>query len=289
MNVEALFKSLNEYYWSTVQPPANRKGIWKNTVTSLLHFVRHYAFERRGGVQYAVIAAEAVENNRHLLEKSTIWDTRLQKSVNGEFGKLCKDFDVRQNATHNIFEPGDNCLLAAFSPEAIQRKTLAQYIHELIQKKRVREAFDHLLTVRGIGEKIAAFYLRDISLVKDSTVDGECGMYLQPIDIWTARAADLLPEETGSSTNRRPVSLRKKRANKLIAFECKNELRTGEANIAFWVLGAQIAQKQDRFERAVREIERGGNCTDLLRLFEDNLKIAEGRTTLLKSLIKFSS
>lgn len=65
---------------------------------------------------------------------------------------------------------------------------------DAIQTNRSHEAFRTLDGIYAIGDKLAAFYLRDVALVSDlePTIQSESYIYFQPIDTWVKQVTDAI-------------------------------------------------------------------------------------------------
>ncbi|PYL06327.1 MAG: hypothetical protein DME33_14010 [Verrucomicrobia bacterium] len=290
MQTKEFFELLNNYYWSTIQPIQDRDGIWEYKVDALRHFVRHYIFQRRGGEEYTSIAVAAIDDNRDALADARSWDSQLQEKLSTDFGRWCTQADIKRNPRLDPFSPGEASLLAVLSPSAIGDQTIASWARQLIRSGDLKKARDHLEKIRGVASKISAFYMRDISLLMRPRpcVAADRRQFLQPIDIWTERAADVLAKHDPAYIvpKRRNPAKRRVRAAQILTFEVDNKLQTGQANLGFWVIGARFAQSASEFEAVVREIKGGSGCPRLSRLLKDELKIAEERLDVLRSLIR---
>lgn len=197
---------------------------------SLLIFVEGYAFERQGSDRsYPHVGVDIIENlTNQELDSKEIWDM---------FEELCKKSGIRLNIKENPFYPSNN-------PKGIkginkQKKSIIEFVRDrhigenddskslslvtYITKKlgenSIQNVFNELKKIRGIGNKIASFYLRDLVTIyeneinlpqetedenkKDITEDKEdkkkrykkiieARSLLQPIDIWVRRTINEL-------------------------------------------------------------------------------------------------
>jgi endonuclease III len=285
MNTSVFFKLLNEYYWKTLQLPQRREQIFENTVNALLHFTG-YLYERRGGTVYAEVAREAIQSNRKLLEIRTQWRRDTQERVFSDFVHLCEKYGYKQNPTHDPLKPvhrleqsRKRSLLEVASPHRLQNKSLAAWASGLVRSNDIKAAFDTLAEIRGVGPKIASFYLRDIAVLSQvNEVAGEQSYLLQPIDIWTSRAASRLNPAASKMTP-------KAKAETLIEFEQNNALEIGQANIGFWVLGSQFAGDPESFAKAVDVIRDGRGMWFLFHLISREVELAKERLGVLEGLL----
>ncbi len=128
---------------------------------------------------------------------------------------------------------------------------MAGWALDLLLKNDLKTAFYSLKKIRGIGSKIAPFYLRDIFILSQNhnlpNLDDK--FLLHPIDVWTRRAGKILLNNQDDATD-------KQCADALIQLEQELSLIYGYSNIAFWVFGALIAEDNDMFGKAVQAIAR---------------------------------
>ena len=69
--------------------------------------------------------------------------------------------------------------------------TVYSYLNNLIAKKGTRVAYDELVQISGIHDKIASFILRDIGLLNPGLINGEFE-YAFPIDTWVNQVSHKL-------------------------------------------------------------------------------------------------
>lgn len=250
-DIRSLFNRLNEYYWETVQERHDLAGLTgfenDNRLNSLLHFL-DYAYERQGSPRiYRDKAKEVIENNAELLfaKNSRKIQTRYKESLEkAGYTKLnLKNNPITESAHGSV------SVLDFFS--RIDGRSIAEWA----QHTAIETAHNDLTAIKGIGPKIASFYLRDIYLLSEKSVEvaDECKYFLQPIDVWTRRAAEVYAEIVPEMQLSKYKDYRHN-AETIIAIEAKYGLKTGEANIAFWTLGASICLTEEVFEKALHAV-----------------------------------
>ena len=79
MSTSDFFKTLNEYYWGTLQLPKFRQYIFTWKVDSLLHFIKGDLAERRMGAAYGELTYEAVRAYGHQLDRQNSWNRLPQR------------------------------------------------------------------------------------------------------------------------------------------------------------------------------------------------------------------
>ncbi len=81
-------------------------------------------------------------------------------------------------------------LLKLISDE--NKKNIYKHLKETIQDKGVKEAYNELIKIRAISDKIAAFVIRDIGLLHPEIIKTEDYEYAFPVDTWVNRISTRL-------------------------------------------------------------------------------------------------
>jgi hypothetical protein len=184
-----------EFYWSPLGPGTRTKidfcaladGNWKE---GLAVFLQHYAFERSGAPRYySQYASEVVrtyqEEKPQADFKDIIWNNFLRLLD----GKLANDM-------HNPLNPsnaGKQSIISLVSSMEQYDYNIIRWARDNLNNRQPSKVFDELCGIRGIGEKIASFFLRDIAgafMMDELNLDA--AKYLQPMDIWTQLGAGAL-------------------------------------------------------------------------------------------------
>lgn len=236
------------------------KDQFKDEYKALICFVEHYAYERQGAARaYPIIARMAIEKMfRGKLMPLTRMHAKNAWEICKEIAR--KDFNnIKLNESHNPMK-ADKGILATMTTHKISNLSL--YVKELIQQDKTAKAHSFIASVRGVGSKIAPFYLRDIAylgnLEENKIKDPH---YLQPIDTWLIQTLSII---LGDEV---PRKLEEKQ--KIIVELCEV---AGCSPIAFnqgaWVLGSQIAGSFKMF----REIAVGENARSILEEHVSTMK-----------------
>lgn len=226
---------------------------FKDGYKALVCFVQHYAYERQGAARaYPIIAKMTIEQMfRGKLPSVTQTHAEEAWKTYKEIAR--KDFNnIKLNKSHNPMR-SDKGILTAMATHRIGNLSL--YVKELIQQDKTAEAYSFIDSVRGVGSKIAPFYLRDIAylgnLAESKIKDPH---YLQPIDTWLEQTLSII---FGDEAPRKPIE-----KQKIIVKLCK---AAGCSPIAFnqgaWILGSQVAGSFKMF----REIAEGKNARSILQ------------------------
>ncbi len=119
------------------------------------------------------------------------------------------------------------------------------YVRDLISCGNTAGAYNFMKEIRGIGEKIASFYLRDIVYLARLDEGNISDLHLlQPMDTWLEQTLKIL------FSSDVPKNLQQKQ--RLIVNLCnESEVSSISFNQGAWVLGSQIAGEFEAFKRAL--------------------------------------
>lgn len=211
-------------------------------------FLSVYAFERQGrNPAYSPAAAAAI---RSLTSKVDFTDDNLPDLSWAAFQSKLPD--TRLNIQNCPMAPRGTPYLFAGRRLVTQGKSAVQLAQALpgplltaLHACSSRVAFDELTQVNGIGEKIAAFFLRDLSIVlgRDSRHDP---ILLQPIDIWVRRASDGLGLAAVNAPARAVAST--------IVQACESADISAElVNAGMWYAGALVVGAELPYRAALKD------------------------------------
>lgn len=225
---------------------------FKDDYKALVCFIRTYAYQRRGAAAaYPIIAEMSLKKTFH--EKIT-----TVTAANAENAwEICKEIarenfnDLRLNKSHNPMN-SDKGVLSRMANQRISN--IARHVKDLIEQGKTGESYDFISSIRGIGSKIAPFYLRDMAYLGNFTENSiNDQFYLQPIDTWLEQTLSII------FGNKVPTKLMEKQ--KIIVELCN---KANCSPIAFnqgaWVLGSQIAKDFDGFQK----IAKGDNARSII-------------------------
>lgn len=279
--MESLFKNLNTYYWNNIQERQSISDLidQDSWIDALIHFC-DYAFERAGSPTiYREAAKEALRKNRGWLEDCERWSTDIENRIFQSFKQVCMENDFENyNLKNNPMSPsnGGQISMIRFGWYETQDKSLANWAATCIENDDLLSAFEKLKRIRGVGSKISSLYLRDICVLSGNANRNIRDRYLlQPIDVWTRRAARYLIDDKEASD--------KKCAEFLTEFEDNIGILNGSLNIALWVLGSQIAQNKKTFVeflKGIKQQDRSG----LKRKLAEKILEEKAWLTILKTI-----
>jgi len=279
--MDSFFTYFNDYYWDSIQKRNNLDDIISPSewVSSLINFC-NYAFERRGSPSaYRTSAIEAYEQNRQWLDSRQNWSQAMETTLFNSFMAECnRSFITNYNERLNPMAPsyGNLISLINFAWNEVGNDSVTGWALNLICSDDIRTAFNGLKRIRGVGDKIASFYLRDIyalSVFHDNEMQDKD--LLQPIDVWTERAGKILL----NNNNATPSQC----ADALMHLEDDLELLTGESNIAFWVFGSIVTDDILKFNDAVSAIS-ARNVNNLRNVIDSIINEERSWLTFLESL-----
>lgn len=235
--MDLILKASSVYTEFYLNRPENKQQ-FKGNFSALTNFLDSYAFVRAGPSEVY----------------SSIGVTAVRDVISGEFDDIrdnwpddvwnsCKDIrDQRhiQKLNDSLFplnptisESGKTSILSLMHSGEIGTN-IAIWCRDMIASGRTREAFDSLRMIRGVGDKIASLYLRDIaylSMDKDGLEKIAAPDLLQPIDTWVSRTTEIFAGE------KKTVS----KARKYAVNMCPSVLASVKFNMGAWVLGAEVA------------------------------------------------
>jgi hypothetical protein len=261
--------SFGSVYRNTFINHPNFKKQFTDNYTALHCFLETYAYEHQGSAKaYPIIATQTIEkifNGKVETVSSThcseAWQT-YQYIAKNDFNEL------RVNPTHNPMNNYDG-VLSIMAQQKVSN--LAEYTKNLLEKDGAKKAHEFIDEIKGIGPKIASFYLRDIVCLSGLDENKiQDSFYLQPFDTWLEQAFSLITKngETSLESKQRTLVELCKVANcSPVAF-----------NQGSWIVGSQIAGDFQSFRR----IAFDENSKELIEEY------IQEQETLLKEIKKAS-
>ncbi len=230
-----------------------------NIVDSLAIFLEGYAFERQGRrPDYFHVAVDSLIRCNNDLTAICVWNN-FKQSLNNQ----------RLNHRNNPLYPSSN-------PDNIQNinnkmsvievvsrfqnpVTLSQNIYNLIiQNNDIIQSFNFLRAIRGIGNKITSFYLRDLVVVlRLNLTNVQNRDLLQPIDIWVERTVQHL---TGNQNITRTQV-----ANWIVTNSLHYNFSPEYINMGIWFYCVLIANSEYRLSRSLQNIDMAQSLIDDFR------------------------
>jgi len=233
--------ALADIYWHPDCFPKDFEHAQSDWLTALVQFTTRYAYERQGAPSaYRILAQEALLSAGRGLERP---DTRFASRVWREFQDRAAKQDIAVNPKVNPLNdegPASNvsspCFVAAL---ADSHHNILQWAKAMIERGDAEKALSRLQTIRGVGPKIAAFYLRDVARFFE--LEERPGWCFQPVDVWTRRTAYYWGEllHRGVRGDRAAAKL-------LAELAVAAGVRGSDLNAGAWVLGSQLLDAELR-------------------------------------------
>jgi len=226
---------------------------FNDNYVALQCFLDNYAHERQGAARaYPRIATTTIERIFDgKLNSVAVEDAGKAWSVYKEIAKA--DFDnLKLNEKRNpMFS--DAGILKVMATQKVSN--IANHARTLITDGKTRYAHRFMESIRGIGTKIASFYLRDIAYLsglKESTIkDQYC---LQPVDTWLGQTLSIIFGDNAPTGTRN-------RQKVIVELSIEANCSPISFNQGAWVFGSQVAGDFKTF----RKIAEGDNPKSIVK------------------------
>jgi len=246
------FQNVSCFYRQMLMLPLwNKYPDHQNSIIdSLAIFLEGYVFERQGRrPDYFHVAVDSLLycNRQNRFNAYCIWN-RFRQSLNN------RNLNHRNNPLYPSDNP-DNIPNINHKLSVIEvvlnfqnSTTLSNHILDLItQNNDISQPFCFLKTIRGVGNKIASFYLRDlVTVLNVNLANLQNRWLLQPIDIWVERTTKTLANN--QNMNKRQV------ANWIVTNCNQNNLNPEYVNMGIWFYCALIANSEYRLNQSLSNI-----------------------------------
>jgi hypothetical protein len=202
-------------------------------------FLRQYAYERLGAsANYSRAAAEAIRSSPDLVPER-VWATFKGLVDGGANPKL-------NPLAHTQPERWPSCLLCALRDGSSYRNLVITTRDALVTGE-VQHVHAEIRNIRGIGPKIASFFLRDVAIRYEIEPDQNRNL-LQPVDRWILRFAQMLDGKLPRSA--------------VGQWMVSNASRPELANAGMWYFGARIAPRKFTYTRALDDPAFAGQLAE---------------------------
>lgn len=211
-----------------------------NTKAALSLFLEGYAFTRNVYYLPYPEAAKAVIKRVDNLSASEIWKEFLEELKNN--WPNVKGPNEKRNPLYHT-EDNCSCLICVLSQEYSSVPNIVKKATEHLRSKDgegVKKIHDILISIRGIGPKIAALFLRDVADLFSIAPPKEQRYLLQPVDIWVRGTVRLLAE--GEELNN---------DKKIATWVCDNAMNPERANQGIWYWGSQVVGSRNKLQEAL--------------------------------------
>jgi len=230
-------------------PLWNKYPNYQNSIVdSLAIFLEGYAFERQGRrpdyFHAAVDSLIACNNN---LAANCVWNNFRLRLNNQRLNH--RNNPIYPSSNPDNIQNINNKMSVIEAISSFQNSvTLSQKIYNLIiQNQDIIQSFNFLRKIRGIGNKITSFYLRDLVVVLNlNLINIQNRELLQPIDIWVERTVQYLAGNRNMSKTQV--------ANWIVTNSLQYNLNPEYINMGIWFYCSLIANSEYRLNRSLQNI-----------------------------------
>jgi len=259
-------KGISEIYWKSICALDIYGKTEEDAQRSITTFISGYAYERQGAPKaYPKIANKIISQyfNRKINNNDAL----------SNFEKECKKIGIGSNRTNNIFFKNKGKITILDFMYGIDNIAIEKWVKTCIEHGKISDAHSEMCKIRGIGEKIASFYIRDIvyKYSLEKIVKSKKHL-IHPIDIWVRRAGQIILKDW----NKTDYKIRKF----LVESAEEWKITNAELNAGLWILGGYLCKNQTEFESAIK------NPNIIKDLIRERIKINENERKALKSTLK---
>lgn len=263
------FEQVSCFFRERYMLPRWRK--YSNHITdiwdSLTIFLEGYAFERQGRrPDYPPAAIDALfyykkQNNGNIRQSTAddIWQYFTQLLNNRGLNPKMNPLYPRQSPREkpSIIEVVLSCRIVR------QNLTFTTYFRNQInQNSNIQNAFNLVKSIRGVGNKIASLYLRDLVDVMNIILNNVQNRYLlQPIDIWVERTVKILANNQGMNQNQI--------ANWIVNISARYNINPERVNMGMWFLDSNLVLSEYKLMAVLKNLN---NAQDLVNDFKTRIR-----------------
>ncbi len=84
-----------------------------------------------------------------------------------------------------------------------------KYLRQTIEDEGVKTAYEHLIGIRAVGDKLATFVIRDIGLLNPEIVIASDCKYYFPVDVWVKDVAERIGYDVKDTNHARQVLIQR--------------------------------------------------------------------------------
>jgi len=219
---------------------------------ALAFFLRGYAFERQGrSPSFAHAAEDAILTLKR--DGHTLANTAIEKKVWQIFrdklrGKLLnernnplspKGTPYELKTKKGVMNHKTRDISAVEFVQKLENQNLVMWAKQLLATDKVDEAWNEIIKITGVKNKIASLFLRDIAVIFQLSPQRSRAL-LQPVDIWVRRTVRQIKKD---------ISLDDNECAKWIVDQSLDYGRSPEAvNQGIWYLATQIVQSEYKLD-----------------------------------------
>ena len=240
-----MFEAVSVLFRASYQEPLWGKycNHLRNSIDAVCIFFRGYAFEHQGrSPSYPPAAVKAIKKSEDNHDSpQDIWknfgNSLRNKGLNKDINPLYHD--------DNSCNTNEMCIWCALGSENIVSAS-----KEDLNKDQIKAAHDRLKRIRGVGNKIASLFLRDVAVNYNLTPIKDRWL-LQPVDIWIRRIVQSL--NNSSKMDNRVIA-------EWIVDRCKEcNINPERCNQGMWYFAARIAGSDFELEQSLQDMNYARN------------------------------
>lgn len=206
-------------------------GNWK---TELVHFLERYAFE---STHSRHLKAPSVSVVQAIVKDRATPGGEFQKQVWDKFEEQWggKNWSTRVNPLS--LEPEERSVTHFIAMRVPDHKLQSWAVHMLAQERDIGKLHAQLKEIRGIGDKLASFYIRDLAHFvgfDEQSIDRELLHLFVPKDLWTERTAQVWWKTMDQAGSAIPIR------TMYVTVAGAAGVRVRDLDAGSWVLGARL-------------------------------------------------
>jgi len=262
-----MFQDVSCFYRHMLMLPLwNKYPNYRNSILhSLAIFLEGYAFERQGRrPDYFHAAVDSLIACNKNLNANCVWNNFRLRLNNQRLNH--RNNPIYPSSNPDNIQNINNKISVIEAVSGFQNPvTLSHKIYNsIIQHQDIIQSFNFLRRIRGIGNKIASFYLRDLVVVLNlSLTNIQNRELLQPIDIWVERTVQYLAGN--QNMNKTQV------ANWIVTNSLQYNLDPEYINMGIWFYCSLIANSEYRLSRSLQNINMAHSLINDFRLRINNI------------------
>jgi len=227
-----------KFYLELYLKPAWEKFDYgKTPQQSAALFLNTYAFEKQGAdPSYTPAAVDAIYHCGDLFSQAVT--KAAEKKLWKDFAQRLGERNLNKKRNPLYYEEGQLSLLRAMHQDSLVEKT-----RKLLIGNKTKEAFHFLCLIRGVGPKIASFFLRDLKEAFRINRSLDARELLQPIDIWVSRTIKYIRNDENMK-------------NKSVAlFIVENSKNSELVNMGIWLFAAVICRNRYKHNQCLQSLQ----------------------------------
>jgi len=245
--------------------PAHESNDWD----ALIIFLSGYAFARQGAPNdFPHAACDAIEQVRQSYTKPTdhssasaLWtafsDLLNNSNLNYANNPLCPEgtnYQRKFKGTSKTAKTSRLSVTEFLGTLALESRTIniLVYAKENLQRDNLRQAYQALCGINGIGGKIASLFLRDAAIFYHICPQKERHL-LQPVDVWVRNMSAQLMGVPASD---------EEIARWIVQEAARNGVNAEAVNEGMWYFGSQVSRSQYRVSCALSNPEYARELLD---------------------------